>query len=59
MIDRPIQEDIEALEKILDGLSDKIPQTRDVLEKIKTIQIDLFDLKKELERSKLLKNSTA
>lgn len=54
MIDRPIQEDVEELEKILDGISDKIPQTQLVLEKIKNLQIDLYELKTELERSKLI-----
>jgi len=56
MIERPMQEDIEELHKILDGISDKIPQTQGILEKIKNMQIDLFDLQKEIERNKLINN---
>lgn len=49
-----ISEDIENLEEILDGISDKIPQTGMVLEKIKNIQLELHSLRKELERIKLV-----
>lgn len=50
-----IEEDIENVEKILDGISDKIPQTQYVLEKIKNVQIDIFELRTALERINFLR----
>lgn len=54
MADNTIQEEIEKMEKILDCITDKIPQFQYVLDKIKNIQLEVEDLKKELERSKLI-----
>lgn len=55
MTDKPIKEDIESVEEIFDGISDKIPQTQLALEIVRNIQLDLHDLKAELERLELIK----
>ena len=51
-----INEDIEKVEEIFDGISDKIPQTQPALEIVKNIQLDLHSLKKEVERLNFLKS---
>ena len=56
MTDKTIKEDIERLEEILDGISDKVPQYRQALEMIKDMQFTVHDLKAELERINLLKS---